>query len=766
MDHFKPAAPNDAMMRARSPNPARPGHSPEPRAMKSPTPEMGSQPHNLANNVRSPNLGVPGRDPEPSRTMRSPEPPRNMRSPEPARNARSPETSRDARSPESPRTFRSPEPNRSAKSPSPLPEASQNASQNDLRSNSHDTAMSLRTPAQIMAQMTEASKPAIPQRANSRRRSFMDGTRHLLRKKPSLQLDDEFSRSGTTLPIQNPSADGSPAKQPSSPGSIFRRLSSRRAHAMSMSHYSGSPTSTKFSSETPPLRENSPAHTRNGTRVPTQSSYGNLALLPAHEQMSPFANSFAQQDIPEMPPVPKPLRTDSPAKPKVPQIAPLRPVNTIPDDSEGAVNTAHPLLREARHANFGTRTSPTTPGISTPIDLPFLNENFAHSNPDLSQLAPEPMIPPKRSSSLVHDGNNMRNPILNDSAVELDDTRPQGSPTPDQSTPNASALNIITRSTTVPPPPELGIHPAHRTPDPNSTSTEVAPSPNLSVGSEFDPSGATPPPISTVRSPTLDNKISKPPARFPPNPPKLQTQNHPPDPSHQQPTSATSAQSYTTARDASPHPGTPVQTGKYATTSPTAAPFYLNPASSTALVDFLSTSPPPSPPLGPHPGTRTEPGTPASQSTTAFFTRAFVPTRPGEASPPPPGPGSSRARGTITPWESDERAMTMQSATPSGLHGGEKERKGSTSKWKTKFLAARERVETGRLRDRERKKSKDVLEYRHLEGALPGDANGGAAIGGVARGVTPEGGGAEEKAGYMGLGKDGNWISRKNFVRG
>lgn len=95
--------------------------------------------------------------------------------------------------------------------------------------------------------------------------------------------------------------------------------------------------------------------------------------------------------------------------------------------------------------------------------------------------------------------------------------------------------------------------------------------------------------------------------------------------------------------------------------------------------------------------------------------------------------------------------MTMQSSVPEGLGAPpEKERKGSAGTLKNRFLKMRERVETGRIRDKEKKKEK--MELRNGSTGSPGpdstDADGG-------------GGG-----GFMGVGKDGNWIRRKNFVKG
>lgn len=100
---------------------------------------------------------------------------------------------------------------------------------------------------------------------------------------------------------------------------------------------------------------------------------------------------------------------------------------------------------------------------------------------------------------------------------------------------------------------------------------------------------------------------------------------------------------------------------EYRTRIKSNTPFYLNPVSSQALVDFLASTPPPSPP---HPGTRTESGTPAIASAGTFFNRADTATenRGGESSSPPPfafGRGSGSTDGP-------PRAQTGDSSTDRG----------------------------------------------------------------------------------------------------
>ena len=73
---------------------------------------------------------------------------------------------------------------------------------------------------------------------------------------------------------------------------------------------------------------------------------------------------------------------------------------------------------------------------------------------------------------------------------------------------------------------------------------------------------------------------------------------------------------------------------EYQATATNNKPFYLNSLSSQELLDFLASTPPPSPP---HPSTRTEPGTPAIASAGTFSNRAYTAaeSRGGDSSSPP-----------------------------------------------------------------------------------------------------------------------------------
>ena len=805
---------------AKSPNPSRLNQSPEPSRVKSPTPDISHQPRDRHHFAKSPKIEALSRSPEPHRNLKSPEPARSLRSPEPARSVRSPI---------SPRKIASPEPDRSQMSPTPSETAQQTS-----RSKSPEMSITFKSPQEIMAKMKEENNwsPGLV-RSESRRKSFMERTQSLLRRRPSFQAESEASRSPTSLPIQSPSSPGSPGKSPADSPGILRRLSSsRKTRTMSMSNYSASPTSLYRPGSGPVLRETSPELTRNGLPVPTQSSYGTLTLLPILQQISPlqtpFITDFKSDPAPEIPP---PIPEVPPEE--TPDSIEILPASTVEESTllntfGENPNASHPLLREARHARFAPGS---TPGTHTPSDLPLRHyqsqPSLAHSNPDLSQRELEPMIPPKRTSSLVYSSQNESSTLLSEPKVDLS----RRSPTPNQGAPTASDFNSFAQARVMPSAEELGIHPAHRTPDPYSASTVApSPAPSASESTTSDPhqTGSTPPPIATRRSPPSESSTMKPPSRFAPNAPRLHIQspssirnsNSPPTQTTSPSKAAESAvSSATTAKP-------PVAS------SPTSeTPFYLNPASSSDLKDFLASTPPPSPPPM---ANRTEPGTPASTNTAHFFNRNFLTTktsRPGDpSSPPPPAAGSAAgSENRFQPWQ---RAFTTGSSTnlaePKmkkglGLSMGSvrvkenNKNEGKSGGWKKVFGGGRNKSINGLA-----SASTSNLDVSSMDGGLgisnaapkkerkfgnfgraPGQGimsglngysygaknnnkprmvvgGGGGAYGinpvggggmsnGAASGASGESGagtsGSEEGAGFVGVGPDGVWISRKNFVR-
>ena len=761
-----PAAPairHDLALRAKSPNPVV-------SSRQSPDPSTSArvQQQGLATKtsqslrpVRSPEPTRTARSPELLRSARSPEPMRSAKSPEPVRSARSPvpglstkgsQTLRPVRSPEPPRTARSPETVRSAQTPSPAPNdyAQRESEEAEPRAKSPDAVVHFKTPAQVMAGMPDASRPPVPERSASRRRSITEQARSLLRLKPSFHKDDESTLSSTNLPIQSTSGEPTPTNRPSSPA-VARSLSTRKAQAMSMSTYSASPTSPTKTADFPPARGDSPVYTRGGKHVPTPSSYGVLAF-PAHSRTTSLdravltgsvrlskhsRSSSFDSPVPAEPP----QQIDSPARTELPPMARYAKPVTALDDSEGNVNTAHPLLQKARHTRFATKN-----GSDLPLRHYKSQDAFTHSNPDLSQQQAQGMAPPKRSSSLLYNPNNRSiTPTFSGNQAgtsSLNTTRlspheNKRSPTPNQIHQNDSAISLVTRAHTAPAESELGIHPAHRTPEPPSAST-TASSPSPSTRSSNAEQRATPPPIATVRSKDSNATITSPkippPSRFAPAaPPQFQTITAPTSSNH----------SREPSKDYHPE-----SNPKYKTTATNNTPFYLNPASSQALLDFLASTPPPSPP---HPGTRTEPDTPTANSAGAFFNRAYMATehRGGESSPPPP---FAVGRGGGGSMDGIPRAKTGD--------GNTREKKG----WKKIFGGGGGKPEKpmnnglGAGREMKQRKKRDYRKNVELS-QVYGVGTGAKSVDGRIGDLGKDG------SGYMGLGKDGVWISRKNFLK-
>ena len=705
----------DPMLQPRSPNVARHAKSPKPtQAARSPDQYLSTKSSQTLRPVRSPESARSAVSPEAQMSPRIPETAMRVRSPDLSMAKTDTGTARRVRSPELPWSDKSPDIVGSG--PSRIPEKPRGEQENpELMAKEAEKGTSFKTPGQIMSRLREPSKASVSEQTVSRRRSITERTRSLLRKKEgsSPKEDDENTFSTTDLPIQGHSGGASPAKVPSSP--LLKRFSSRRTKTMSMSTYSTSPTSPYKPSETPPLRENSPVYLRNGNAVPTQSSYGTLSLpsLAPMPPLSPLEDPSVTlgED--------KTLSSEPSSKPNASPMAPILKSKPALDDSEGNVNTNHPLLQKARHTRFARNA-----GGDLPLRHYSSQGALTRSNPDLLQRTSEDdsddMVPPKRSSSLLY-GAQKR--LLASPEPPQTNSR---SPTPNQALQNPSTASLLAHAHAAPPESELGIHPAHRTPEPPSESPAPAPSPSpnpsaisSTISSTHEEGvGATPPPIAITR--TVTEPTSSKPSRaatFPtqsPNGPRTQDHWQP----HHQQQSSTSSNPLVS------------QDPKFKTTATNNTPFYLNPASSTALIDFLASTPPPSPP---HPGKRVD--SPSSNAK-EYMTN----NRTYTASPPPPGPGS--------------RSMTNL-----GLAGEEEaKRKG----WKKVFGGT---IKGGKRMDREKsgKKKADVSSRVRWGRDPVGNMNGNGRV--DAGGKSGAGGGGKGDEGFVGMGKDGVWISRKNFLK-
>ena len=730
-----PAMRRDLAPRARSPNAVIPSRNPEP--------STSAQDQQLGSSTKTSQTSRPVRSPEPLRKVQSPESMKSTRSLDPMISARSPVSELTTKGSQTLRPVRSPEPLRSAQTPSPA----SSGMEAEPRAISPGAGVRFKTPAQVMAGMEGASKPSVPERSASRKRSIAEQARSLLRLKPSFQRNGDNALSGTNLPIQSPSGEPTPRNGPSSP-TVARSLSARKGQAMSMSTYSASPTSPTKSSNLPPDRADSPVYTRAGKQVPSQGSYGVLAF-PAHSRTTSL-DSAIPTDSTRLPvqsrtsslqgavPASPTQQVDSTVRTDLPPMARYAKAVAALDDSEGNVNTAHPLLQKARHTRFATRN-----GNDLPLRHYKSQDAFTYSSPDLSQR--KGLAPPKRSSSLLYNPNTrpftptfsgVQSNLNSSNHKRLSSHESRRSPTPNQLHQKDSASSLVARTHTAPAEAELGIHPAHRALEPPPEST-TALSPSPSTTSSAAQQGATPPPTATVRSPkasdtTITSPKAPPPSRFAPAAPAP----------FQNPTAPTSKKHSREASKDYPPESDP----KFKTTATNNTPFYLNPASSQALLDFLASTPPPSPP---HPGTRTDPGSPATPSKGAFFKRAYVATekRGGESSPTPPF-----AVGT------EGASMDAPPGAKVG-DGATREKKG----WKKIFRGGAGKTEkqvdgASGGKEMKQKKKRDFRKNDQLS-QVYGVGTGAQSVDGRI------GDAGEDPSGYMGLGKNGVWISRKNFQK-
>ncbi|KAI4243035.1 MAG: hypothetical protein L6R40_003726 [Gallowayella cf. fulva] len=698
-----------------------------------------------------------------------------------------------------------------------------------------EPAMPTKSTDPIIASREVEAKPPIPVRSPSRKPSFTTFTErarfHLNRKKsPSKEVDADDA-SSTNLPIQSPSSRDSPAKRPSSP--VFKRLSTRRANAISISTYSASPTSTSKPSESPTSRDMTPVQQyESGASKPSHSSYNSISFLPLHPQLSPlpdYSTPLEAATVPESDRLRRSTSVNSGTASKrastVDQQISVRrsssvtsdiqnrrsshfisnPVsrrssmgnnvhpkrsssinipNSAPilDDAGGSVNLQHPLLREARHAKFNNTTIPSTPARGSSRDLPL---RHYHSHNDFHFIGyaarPREVTLPKRTSSLLYNPPAPTSPSAHPalSSAPLDD-EDKLSPAPAQSSATPAPLQVNSRPGTA----------ANVRNEPDTTPF----SPKTAASDESDDSeGATPPPISRgVRSPTptamgLDTNI---------------------DPNIKSP-AATSPVVQSPASPSSAKPSSPTtrpvaETTKFKTSATNNIPFYLNPVSSAALIDFLASTPPPSPP---HPHrSNTDPN--------AFDTQNLYKNYRLEEgkSPVPPGPGGmpmlplSLAQAdpkNSSSAHANKKAVWKRVFGTKGGSGGGKNLSKAAGLPKSEPGNHGKAPKPKKAKKGKRDDFEEMLDRGGLK--LPAEERGGSrhdlrenghdgmhAVKGMGMGMgmgkdvdemsqvestrtmtttlgNKGANASREKVGggqsFMGVGKDGMWISRKNFLR-
>ncbi|CAO1597118.1 hypothetical protein XANCAGTX0491_000942 [Xanthoria calcicola] len=698
-------------------------------------------------------------------------------------------------------------------------------------------------------------KPAIPVRSPSRKPSFVTFSErarfHLNRKKSPAKEVERDDASVNSLPIQSPPSHDSPAKRPSSP--VFKRLSTRRANAISISTDSASPTSESKPSESTPSRDLTPVpQPELSTSKPNHSSYHSISFLPLHPQLSPLPDYSAPAPTSEVQPSNQLRRSSSinsgtaskrnsatidqksgigrsssvissVQDPLYSHIA-SHPVsrrssigigmhpkrsssmdtpNSAPilDDAGGSVNLQHPLLREARHAKFNATTMPSIPARGSSRDLPLRHYHSQDNFHSIGYAArPREVTLPKRTSSLFYNPppptSLSAHPALSSAPLNDEDKL---SPAPAQSSATPAPLHVNSRPGTA-----AATH--H-----NAETTQSSPTSAGSGGSD-DADRATPPPISRgVRSPTPTTR--RPDTGQSAKSPTATRPGVKPPASNQSPTSPSTEQTEITS---SLKPKPAAETPKFKTSATNNIPFYLNPVSSAALIDFLASTPPPSPP---HPArSNTDPN--------AFDTQnPYKNYRHEEGkSPVPPGPGGmpmlplslAQADPKNAPNTSNSQAnrkavwKRMFGAKGSGGDKSNSSKKAtiprseaSTSSniktpkpKKTKACSKKpkrdefeEMLNRGGLtlpEDDNNRSQKNLQENGHLdvrdfgtpapgvtkkdvdaiseEGSMRTTTTMAAAsiVAGNGASVNGEKGGGQS---FMGVGKDGMWISRKNFLR-
>ena len=511
--------------------------------------------------------------------------------------------------------------------------------------------------------------------------------------------EDEKDCSGPDLPIQNPSTTKTPS--PNRPP-VLQRVSSHRITVMSTSDYSQS--SPRRSLENPVTRETSPELHRNSQGVvPSHKAYGSISFLPMHPLLSPLQDpsdpwEIGNQSEPEK---------DRPQSPPNPPQARIPLPEPIPDqvDTEGAVNTSHPLLLAERHTRFATRAAPDLPKGSKDLPLRHYRSSEAFHR---ARFGPsdekEVFVPPKRSSSLIYDH------IVGQMGNASDPSSPHDtnlSPPPARSSATPSPLNVTQT--------QSALNPASRLHLKSSKASIVTGPPTASPSTEsIVGDSATPPAISRNRSLLSHSKST----------PNLLT---------------TKSEMRLSASEIS-------ESAHRRKMSTNNTPIYLNPVSSSALIDFLASTPPPSPP-----GRR-------AQSPTLLKSRGnYGPA--GKHSGPfsifpsnsrPASPGGKVLAALNTKIDGPEPPTTPTSAATEKkgwkkVFSGSKKSKGGKAGESPVLLKEPEP-------EKYRSKKTSTRKGHKKQGSEDVAQNG-------AERETPDG------SGFMGVGKDGVWISRKNFLR-
>ena len=552
-----------------------------------------------------------------------------------------------------------------------------------LRSASRETSSTERTPTLPQ----EADAPAENQTRNKD-----DSVRDETPKRQDQIADEEIERPDTDLPIQNPSMTKTPS--PSRPP-VLQKVSSHRITIMSTSDYSS--TSPRRSLENPITRETSPELHRNSQGVvPSHKAYDSISFLPMHPLLSPLQDPSDPWELgTQSDPDKATTQTVSDRPP--PSVSPPKPI-PMHTDTEGAVNASHPLLLAERHTRFATRSPPIVPKPAIDLPLRHYRSSEAFQRPRVGPSEEkEVFVPPNRSSALIYDGTM---------ALARNSPNPLSAP-PNRSSATPSPLNVNqTQRAVTPSKLNLKSSKASIVTGPSTASTSTA--------SAADDS-ATPPAISRSRSPISHSKST----------PNLSSSKR--GSQTQDINSSDSVKSKALAAN-----GTPV---------------YLKPVSSAALIDFLASTPPPSPPKN------------QAKSTTILKSRGtFGPAGKHSggfsifpSSPRLMSPATGRPMGSLNNSIDAATSATTPASPNTEKKGWKKVFKGGSKKSKSgKEDGVPDLMESPEP-EKYRAKKKSGKEHKK-------QCSNDAIQNGAGR-ATPD------SSGFMGVGKDGVWISRKNFLR-
>lgn len=439
-----------------------------------------------------------------------------------------------------------------------------------------------------------------------------------------------------------------------------------------------------------------------------------------------------------------------------------RPSSPAISELEAPLPSSHPLLFETRHSQLPSRTAPSTPPRHPAGDLPlrhYYSQEQFHSSGFNSLRQQETETMPKRSNSLLQRGSTQFLPEAVQASITSQSQPTISPPGPPQPSNTPSPLRLVTDMTNI-----------NAEPDNSNIDLKPLTEPELPQSHFSDATGGTIPNPTVLAHPSnpIENGVIAVPTGSATAP--ADVASIPSSIAMPTDTAAVSTDVINNPKNNKPSPTSlPHRTSpssqeaeltpttKYKTSATSNIPFYLNPVSSTALVDFLASDPPIS---STHPGKQIYPNTP-DNNITAEDTSSPQPNAPPLQVPTDFGPplhSSHNETPTIPP---ESRPETPHPAPPPpaaekrprwkkvfGSRGAARQRSPKTQE--VVIVGKGEWYKIERKKKKSHGQSKGSTDLNDTNGAHPAAEN------------PPT---ATVEAGIVGVGKDGVWISRKNFVK-